>query len=298
MPVCTVALVGSMDAFFKPDKEEMKAELELMAIIFVIIGVSCLIGSTISHGCFSILGEAMTQRLRVAILTSMFRQEGDLIGSGRHFQSGDARGKRPEVGYHDNPENTPGMLSKALELWAFRVATLCKSIQAKAAAMSSLVVGLVLAFAYCWQMSLVMLGSIPVMILANAIQMMVLLGASKNENTNLKNAQQIVTDSVMNARTVQAMGVEKSLVAMYVGWVDKSVHGMCRRNFLAGLGFGVASGIMFFIMAGGFYIASILIRDGTADFRGDSRIDHEVYVMMAFMGIFYAGMGAGRDHKR
>lgn len=29
--------------------------------------------------------------------------------------------------------------------------------------MSSLVVGLVLAFAYCWQMSLVMLGSIPVM---------------------------------------------------------------------------------------------------------------------------------------
>ena len=47
------------------------------------------------HGCFSILGEAMTQRLRVAILTSMFRQEGDLIGSGRHFQSGDARGKRP-----------------------------------------------------------------------------------------------------------------------------------------------------------------------------------------------------------
>ena len=80
----------------------------------------------------------MTQRLRVAILTSMFRQE---------------------VGFHDNPANTPGMLSKALELWAFRVSVLCKSIQSKAAAMSSLVVGLVLAFAYCWQMALVMLGA-------------------------------------------------------------------------------------------------------------------------------------------
>ena len=42
------------------------------------------------------------------------------------------------------------MLSKALELWAFRVSTLCKSVQAKAAAMSSLVVGLVIAFVYCW----------------------------------------------------------------------------------------------------------------------------------------------------
>jgi len=263
MPLCTIALVGSMEGFFKP-KEEMREDLEWMCVIFVLIAVSCFIGSTISHGCFSILGEAMTQRLRVAILTSMFRQE---------------------VGFHDNPENTPGMLSKALELWAFRVAVLCKSIQAKAAALSSLVVGIVLAFVYCWQMALVMLGSIPVMILANAIQMLVLLGASKNDNENLTNAQQIVTDSLMNARTVQALGVERSLVSMYMTWVEKSASGMYSRNILAGIGFGIASGVMFFIMAGGFFVASLLIQEKVADFEG---------VMMAFMGIFYAGMGAGQ----
>jgi len=264
MPVCTIALVGSMEGFFKPDKEEMRADLEMMALIFVIIGCSAFIGSTISHGCFSILGEAMTQRLRVAILTGMFRQE---------------------VGFHDDPTNTPGMLAKALELWAFRVTVLCKSIQAKAAATSSLIVGLVIAFVYCWQMSLVMLGSIPIMIAANALQMLVLLGASKNENENITNAQQIVVDSVMNARTVQALGVERSLVDMYMSWVQKSMVGVWKRNILAGLGFGVANGIMFFIMAGGFYVASFLIQEGVADFKG---------VMMAFMGIFYAGMGAGQ----
>ena len=263
MPVCTIALVGSMEGFFKPP-EEMRADLEMMALIFVIIGVSVFVGSTISHGCFAILGEAMTQRLRVAILTGMFRQE---------------------VGFHDDPTNAPGMLSKALELWAFRVATLCKSIQAKAAAMSSLVVGLVIAFVYCWEMSLVMLGSIPVMIAAQALQMLVLLGAAKSENENITNANQIVVDSVMNARTVQALGVEKSLVDMYMGWVQKSMLGMWKRNILAGMAFGVSNGIMFFIMAGGFYIASFLIKEGVADFQG---------VMMAFMGIFYAGMGAGQ----
>ena len=42
------------------------------------------------------------------------------------------------------------------------------------------------------------------MVVANAIQVVVLMGASKNENANLTNAQQIVVDSVMNARTVQA----------------------------------------------------------------------------------------------
>ena len=187
------------------------------------------------------------------------------------------------MGFHDDPANTPGMLSKALELWAFRVSTLCKSVQAKAAAMSSLVVGLVIAFVYCWEMSLVMLGSIPIMIAAQAIQMLVLLGASKNENENITNANQIVVDSVMNARTVQALGVEKGLVGMYVSWVEKSLVGMWRRNILAGLGFGISNGIMFFIMAGGFYIASLLIKEGVADFEG---------VMMAFMGIFYAGRGS------
>ncbi|CAJ1449438.1 unnamed protein product, partial [Effrenium voratum] len=264
MPMCTVALVGSMNAFYKTDKEEMRSDLEFMSLLFVIIGVSCLLGSTISNGCFAILGEAMTQRLRVNILTTMFRQE---------------------VGFHDNPENTPGMLSKALELWAFRVSSLCKSIQAKASAISSMVVGLTLAFAYCWQMALIMLGSIPIMIVANAIQMLVLLGATKNENEDLTMAQQIVTDSVMNARTVQALGVEKALVAMYVSWVDKSAKGMWCRNIAAGFGFGVSSGVMFFVMAGGFYAASLLIKDGSADFEG---------VMMAFMGVFYAGMGAGQ----
>lgn len=67
-----------------------KAKLRLMCIIFLIIGFCGLVGSTISHGCFSILGEAMTQRLRVAILTSIFRQE---------------------VGFHDDPQHAPGELS-------------------------------------------------------------------------------------------------------------------------------------------------------------------------------------------
>ena len=38
----------------------------------------------------------------------------------------------------------------------------------------------------------------------------------RNDNENLTNAQQIVTDSLMNARTVQALGIEKALVEMYM----------------------------------------------------------------------------------
>lgn len=264
MPLCAVILVSSMDVFFEPEKEKMKSQMETLCIYFCLIAVGQLITSTLNAGCFSILGESMTQRLRVHVLSVIFSQE---------------------IGFHDDPENTPGMLAKALELYAYRVSNLCRSVGQKAASFSALAVGLTIAFVACWQMSLIMLGSIPVMIAANAIQMIVLLGASKNENEDLKQSQQLVTDAVSNVRTVQALGNEKALLELYSARVMKSLKGLWCRHFIAGIGFGIANGVMFFIMAAGFYFASMLIDSGDADFIG---------VMTAFMGIFYAGMGAGQ----
>jgi len=263
MPVIAVILTNSMDAFFK-EKEEMRRELELLCIWFVLIGLGQFFCSVLAQGCFAVLGEGMTQRMRVAILTAIFRQE---------------------IGFHDDPENTPGKLAKALELWAYRVSNLCKGISNKAGTMSALITGLVIAFIHCWQMSLAMLGSIPIMVAANAIQMVVLLGASKNENEELKLAQQVVSDSVSNSRTVQALGNEAELLRLYSEKVYKTGEGMWTRHALAGLGFGLAAGVVFFVMAGGFYYASYLVNEGEATFLD---------VMCAFMGIFYAGMGAGQ----
>ncbi|OLP94424.1 Multidrug resistance protein 1 [Symbiodinium microadriaticum] len=104
-PVCTIALVGSMKAFFNPDKEEMRAELEMMALAFVIVGASAFVGSTISHGCFSILGEAMTQRLRVALLRGLFRQEAlaaySVMPGGQDQQDDQCQGGASQGNYHE-----------------------------------------------------------------------------------------------------------------------------------------------------------------------------------------------------
>jgi len=263
MPVCALILSDSMTAFFEP-KEKMRRELEMLCIYFGLLGAGDFLANTLEHSCFAILGEAMTQRIRVAVLRAIFRQE---------------------IGFHDDPDNTPGKLAKALELWAYRVSNLCKGVAMKAGAMNSILVGLVIAFASCWQMSLVMLGSIPIMIAANALQMLVILGATKNENEDLKQAQQIVSDSVSNSRTVQALGNEQELYGLYSQRVLKTGEGLYQRHTLSGLGFGIATGVMNFIMAGGFYYAAYLANEGVADF-GD--------IMKAFMGIFYAGMGAGQ----
>lgn len=263
MPAVALILTQAMNDFFKP-KEEMKASLSMMCIYFVIIGGSLFFAEVMQGGCFAVLGEAMTQRIRVKLLKTFFSQE---------------------IGFHDSPEHAPSILGKALELYAFRVAALCRTVGSELSAVASLIVGLAAAFYYCWQMSLFMLGSIPIMIATQAIRMIAMMGASKSENKMMLQAQQIIADSLQNSRTVQACGTEQALSNTFSTMVEASVKGFVFRHVTSGFGFGLSSSIMNFVLAAGFFFAGTLIKNGSTDFLS---------VMTAFMGIFYAGMGAGR----
>jgi len=154
----------------------------------------------------------------------------------------------------------------------------------KADALCSVVVGLTLAFMACWEMAAAMLLSIPVFAIAQIIQMAVIMGSSKNENEALKEANQVLSDSLMNARTVQAAGNEKDVLALYSRMLNSNTAGYIKRNVLAGISFGFANGVVFWICAAGFWFMGFLIKEGRTDFGDGNR---------AFMGILYAGMGAG-----
>merc|ERR1712137_1415403 len=65
MPVCAIVLVKLLDSFDPNDKEKMKEQIEMLCLCFTILGVVDFLSSTVTHGCFAILGEAMTKRLRM-----------------------------------------------------------------------------------------------------------------------------------------------------------------------------------------------------------------------------------------
>jgi ATP-binding cassette subfamily B (MDR/TAP) protein 1 len=261
-PVTAILLVESMSAYYKP-KDEMKSDVEIMCLYMVLVAVGEFFAVIIHNCCFGLLGESMTMRLRIALFSKVFEQE---------------------IGFHDDPENTPGSLTAALQIYAFRISNLIKNMSAKAESMAAIVSGLVLGFIGSWKMTLVLLGSIPITMAANVLQMVVLLGGAGQENEKIKRSQQIVSESVQNVRTVQACGIENRLSSLYAEIV-KSAHTPIYKHMLAGLALGVSGGVMFFIMAGAFYIMAELMKSGDADAKG---------LMWAFMGIFFAAMGAGQ----
>ena len=62
-----------------------------------------------------------------------------------------------------------------------------------------------------------MLGSIPILMAASAMQMVLVLGATFKVSEQF--AQQIVSESVQNSRSVQASGKERTLTDLYASMV-------------------------------------------------------------------------------
>ena len=116
-----------------------------------------------------------------------------------------------------------------------------------------------------------MLGSIPFLMAASAMQMVLVLGATSKV-------------SGQNSRTVQASGVERTLTDLHASTVKTATQGVFTCA-LGGCAHGVAMSVHFFVIAGDFWYASVLVDNVNASFAG---------AMQAFLGVLYAGMDAGQ----
>merc|ERR550534_2021443 len=263
-PLQAFLLVGVLDAFYNPNKEAMWNDGLMLCVQFFCLGFITIVAASIEGASFGIVMEAMTSRLRIALLTHVFKQE---------------------VGFHDDPEHTPALIGTALSLWAYRVKNLNKTIAAGTAVSTSLIAGLAIAFYGSWRMTLVMFAAIPILAIAGTVQMVFMMGGTSMSNPNIRVAMQVVSDAVQNSRTVQACGLEKPLVKYHSELVALASKGYWYKAALSGFGFGVSLSAPAAVMILGFWYSQELIVNGTASFTG---------VMYAFMGILYAAMGAGQ----
>uniref|UniRef100_A0A7S4QNS6 Bile salt export pump n=1 Tax=Alexandrium monilatum TaxID=311494 RepID=A0A7S4QNS6_9DINO len=256
------ALVEGMVAFINPDKEVMKRETEKAAIWFTAMGLTRFFAVLTYYTCFGMIAEGMTKRCRQAMLETMCRQE---------------------IGFHDNPEHTPGRLSHLLQLCTYRVQTFVIAVGDSADGMCAVIVGVTLSFYYSWEMALTALGGMPLFAIADAIQTAVVLGTATKANKNAKLAQQVVSDAIGNVRTVQASNCEKDLLQLYSDILAPPPFRKQALAFLAGgFGFGLSQAATFWIISAEFWIMGIIIENGRGDFYNCQK---------AFVGTLWAAFG-------
>jgi ATP-binding cassette subfamily B (MDR/TAP) protein 1 len=260
-PAYAVVLSFMLEVLGTKTNDEIKDQTPFWAGMFVVIGVSVFIGWFL-QGFYSIAGEHVTCKLRAMLFRSLLRQD---------------------MTFFDTPGRDVGSLGKVLEgdteavhlLWG-------PALGAKVQMTCNVMVGLIIALVFSWRIALVTLACIPVMIFAQAAQMMLMSGFA-NQTVDEKDGG-VVTESLLNIRTVAAFNLAGRQSEMFrVKSAVDEARGI-RVGFIAGIVFGFSQFAFYGVFALAFWYGGKLIQNGEATFRD---------VLIAAMSVLMGAMGAG-----
>ncbi|XP_075988822.1 multidrug resistance protein homolog 49-like [Anticarsia gemmatalis] len=195
MPVFALLFSKLYGMFAWSDKEAILATSRLYAGLFAGVAAACGAVTFLQAWLFNVAGARLTDRLRELTFRNFLRQE---------------------QGWFDAPQNSVGALCA-------RLATDCANVQgatgtrlgAMLQGASTMLLGVGLACAYSWKMTLVSLLSVPVVMGGIYLEGWVNRRAESKERAALELASRIATEAVANVRTVHSLGVEETILARY-----------------------------------------------------------------------------------
>jgi ABC-type multidrug transport system fused ATPase/permease subunit len=140
-------------------------------------------------------GEKLTTRLREMVFRRMLQQE---------------------IGWHDLPDHSTGRLAAALSGdTALVKATAGESLGMAVQSQVSLIAALAIAFYSSWQLTLVVMATIPGFLIGGLFEMKVVAGFSKGAANAYKEAGHVVVESVYGIRTVQSFSMQVLIGVMF-----------------------------------------------------------------------------------
>jgi ABC-type multidrug transport system fused ATPase/permease subunit len=157
--------------FQKCDYDDQKEGITLYCLLFVAFGIVSFIGYLLQGSMFGFSGENLTRRLRSLTFEKMLAQE---------------------VAWFDSPTNDVGTLSTRLAVDAAAVQG-ATGIRIGFMLMNfgNLGVGLCIAFAYSWVITLLIFGFLPFVIVSGILQSKMLTGFSGKDKKILEEAGQV-----------------------------------------------------------------------------------------------------------
>jgi len=195
---------------------------------------------------------------------------------------------RQEIGWHDLPDNASGKLCAAL-------ASEVTMLQALTGEQSGLIItqvfililSLTLAFLLGDTMvTLVMLGTLPIMTLAMSVYMVLMSGEGGGADSLGKEAGRVVGEVTTSIRTISAFTLEKHLLDLFSTATDKVLGDtMVKKATLYGFVQGWTDGVMIWILALIFWYGGKRVSEGHAEFEG---------VFIPVFCMFYLAMGMGQ----
>ncbi|CAA7405783.1 unnamed protein product [Spirodela intermedia] len=232
MPIFGLLLGSIIETFYKP-AAELKKDTRFWALMFTVLGLVSLVVYPARTYFFALAGGRLIKRIRIRTFEKVLTME---IGA---RLSADAATVRSLVG-------------DALALVVENLATL--------------LAGLIIAFVANWQLSLIILGLLPLIGLNGWVQMKFIQGFSADAKMMYEEASKVANDAVGSIRTVASFSAEEKVMELYKKKCEAPLKAEIRQGLISGIGFGLSFFLLFCAYATIFYAGAKFVEDGKTTF--------------------------------
>jgi len=199
---------------------DMRQQSFELAGYWLVVAFGCIFGNMFAVWGFGMASERLNKRVRDSAFAALIRQE---------------------VGFFD--KRSVGDITSELQTDTARIHSFSgEPIRSFLIAMSSVITGVVVSFIFMWPFALIAMACIPFMGFATSMEMKIMLGEDESSDSSkpdeLNSSGGIAVETLLNARTVSALTLEKSRFKNYEDALDRESPNYIRASFVAGSAYG------------------------------------------------------------
>ena len=246
-PLIGLILAYTLKVIALPDDPDFRKNANLYSLLFFLLGLASIFTYGIKQTLLGAAGQGLTERLRTKVFDKMLRMH---------------------IGWFDEPENLPGILTTRLAVDAQSVNTLTAQSQAAIyQGLSSIITGLCISFTGSWQLGLVALGSFPIFVVVTMITMHNAMKDVEKTTAVQKEAGQYLSEALVNIRTVAGLCCEDDFLGSYSNLAEKTKKTLTTKGIKSGISVGLVHFCLFGFFALLFYAGTMFISHGWIDFQ-------------------------------
>ncbi|XP_048127329.1 ABC transporter B family member 11-like isoform X1 [Rhodamnia argentea] len=251
LPIFGILISSVIKTFYEPP-HELRKDSKFWALMFLVLGIASFVAYPARTYLFSVAGCKLIERIRLMCFKKVVHME---------------------VGWFDEPDHSSGAIGARLSADAASVRALVGDALAQIVQnIASAVAGLVIAFAACWQLALIILVLIPLIGANGYVQVKFMKGFSADAKMMYEEASQVATDAVGSIRTVASFCAEEKIMQLYKKKCEGPMRTGIRQGLISGIGFGVSFVLLFCVYATSFYAGARLVQDGKTTFSDVFRV--------------------------
>ncbi|KAI5618278.1 multidrug resistance protein 1, partial [Silurus asotus] len=265
-PCVAILFAKIIGVFAEPDPDVKRQKTLMFSLLFLLLGAVSFITYFLQGFMFGKSGEILTMRLRSQAFKAILRQD---------------------IAWFDNHDNAVGVLTTKLATDASMVKGASGSrLGLAVGTVCSLGIAVIIAFIYCWQLTLLILACVPFLIGSHFIQMRALGGHASQDQNALEMSGKISTEVVENFKTVVALTREDVFFRKFNESLSKPYRSALCKAPIYGLTFAISQAIPFFVNAAIFRFGSWLIAHCYTQYEN---------VFLVFSVIVFAAMSIGQS---